>query len=91
MQTADFTDQTGVPTTYMLGFDSSLIEYTTGTGNVLVTTLISGYSRTYIPDPSNSGHFLAKTAVGPGPLVGSALAPSVNIAAASLVGAGSIF
>jgi hypothetical protein len=48
-----FTDITGVPTLYQLPFDSSQVAFGPGTENVLVTILISSFSRTYIPDPTS--------------------------------------
>jgi hypothetical protein len=93
MTSADFTDNTGTPTAYQVsscGFGNIGISYPAGTGDVLVTTLIGGYSRTYIPDPNNVGNFLATTAIAPGVAAG-ALTPSVTVAASSLIGAGSIF
>ncbi len=88
MTESQFTDTTGVPTLYQLPFDSSQVTFDTGTEKVLVTTLISSFSRNYIPTRSNYGQ--AALAVAPA-IVGGKLVYHLDLAKTALFGAASSF
>jgi hypothetical protein len=85
-----FTDTTGVPTRYRLPFDSSQVTFDTGTENVLVTTLISSFSRNYISDPAVQYRRKAALAVAPA-IVGGKLVYHLDLAKTALFGTASSF
>ena len=87
-----FTDTTGVPTRYQLPFDSSQVAFGPGTENVLVTTLISSFSRTYIPDPEQGSQGTGKSGLAVAPsIAGSNLVYHLDLAATDLFGTASSF